>query len=160
MTAAVTIIKLDYTGRELFTYSGTLEYSDQDTVIARCRWDRLPPLTVGLLRFETGDVFLEYYYRRYWFNIDKVFSAQGTLKGWYCNVAETMEMSTKLVRWRDLALDLVMLPDGRQSALDEDEFAVLPLDIAQRTRALAAWDELRAWVFQRKAPFDDAAQLS
>ena len=43
----------------------------------------------------------------------------------------------------DLALDLWVTAEGDQHVLDEDEFAVLELDEATRSRALAALAELR-----------------
>ncbi|MHB9032612.1 MAG: DUF402 domain-containing protein [Anaerolineae bacterium] len=151
--ATVTITKLDAHGRELFTYSGTLEYSSPDLVIVRARWDRLPPMDVGPLRLETGDIFLEHFYCPYWFNIFQVSDAFGTLKGWYCNIAESVTLSPGLVRWRDLALDLVVMPDGQQTVLDEDEFAALAIEDDQRRQARAAMDLLRSWAAQHHTPF-------
>jgi predicted RNA-binding protein associated with RNAse of E/G family len=154
MKPIVTLHKLDHTGRTKFTYTGELEYRDTDSEVVRCRWDKLPAVAVGLLSIEPGDVLLEYYYRHHWFNIFALYTAQGELKGWYCNIAETVEMGESLVRWRDLALDLVVLPDGRAMLLDEDEFAALALDDRQEQRAYTALGELHAWVAERHPPFE------
>ena len=43
----------------------------------------------------------------------------------------------------DLALDLLVYPDGRQLVLDEDEFQALSLDTATHVKAQAALNELQ-----------------
>ena len=46
----------------------------------------------------------------------------------------------------DLALDLLVFPDGRQLVLDEDEFEALQPDAALRAAAQSALDELKTLV--------------
>ena len=41
--------------------------------------------------------------------------------GVYLNAADEVEITPGLVRWRDLALDVLVTPDGRVEMLDEDE---------------------------------------
>ncbi len=47
-------------------------------------------------------------------------------------------LGAEVISYRDLALDLLVFPDGRQVVLDEDEFAALPLDARTRTQARRA----------------------
>jgi len=156
MSKLITITKLDHAGHERFSYEGQLECYEPEVVVARCCWDRLPAVDVGPLRIEPGDTMLEYYYRQHWFNIFEVIGVTGELKGWYCNVAEAVELGPVSVRWRDLALDLVVLPDGRQVVLDEDEFTALQLDADQNARAKSALALLRTWAAERHPPFRSA----
>ena len=88
-------------------------------------WTR-PALTLGYTTFETGDRFTEWYFTDRWYNIFEIASPDGTLKGWYCNVAEPAEIGDDAIRCRDLLLDLWVSPTGATLILDEDEFAAEP----------------------------------
>lgn len=95
-----------------------------------------PLVTVGGLTFRPGDRMIEFYYRQRWYNLFAVYDGpRGRLKGWYVNLASPAQRHGKLLRYRDWALDLVLLRDGRLSLLDEEAFAALPLGPAQRLRA-------------------------
>ena len=56
----------------------------------------------------------------------------------------------------DLALDLVVYPDGRSRVLDEDEFAALPLSAEERSRARRALEELQELCRRREGPFAES----
>lgn len=64
-------------------------------------------------------------------------------KGWYCNLSKPAELGEDEILFRDLALDLIVYPDGRQEELDWDEFEELEISDALRGKALKGWDELR-----------------
>jgi predicted RNA-binding protein associated with RNAse of E/G family len=53
------------------------------------------------------------------------------------------QFSEGQVSYMDLALDLLVFPDGRQLILDEDEFAALAVDDATCAAARAALQDLR-----------------
>jgi uncharacterized protein len=74
--------------------------------------------------FEAGDIFTEFYFWNRWFNVFHVVSAEGTLRGWYCNVTQPPGVTGDTLTYVDLELDLFVHPDGRMTVLDEDEFAV------------------------------------
>lgn len=149
----VTITKLDYTGRALLTYSGELEQRSADEFVVRCYWTRSQTVTVGFLTFAAGDILLEYYYRNEWFNIFKLYTGSGRLKGWYCNLAEPVTLTDSLIRWRDLALDLIISPDGQQMVMDEDEFEALQPSEELRRTARDVLVTLRRWVIEGHPPF-------
>ena len=65
------------------------------------------------------------------------------MKGWYCNITEPAEILDGAVSYMDLAIDLLVYPDGRQLVLDMDEFAALELTDYQRHKALDALKELQ-----------------
>ena len=56
-----------------------------------------------------------------------------------------------IVAYVDLALDLWVSADGRQTVLDEEEFEKLRIDEEMRAGALTGLEELR-FLFQQKNP--------
>ena len=66
------------------------------------------------------------------------------LRGWYCNVGKPALLDGDCLSYVDLALDLLVFPDGRQVVLDEDEFLNLDLSPVDRQQALAALEELKS----------------
>ena len=52
-------------------------------------------------------------------------------------------MDGGVVSYRDLALDLLVFPDGKQIVLDEDEFEALQIPQADKDEAIAALRELQ-----------------
>ena len=70
----------------------------------------------------------------------------GHIKGWYCNVSKPAEFTPGEIAYVDLALDLLVYPDGSYLILDEDEFTRMKMDEITRQAALKALDELIALV--------------
>src|SRR5512146_1617173 len=132
--------KLDAQGAAMLTYEAELAERLADGVRLDALWTR-PTTDLGYVIFETGDHFTEWYYTDRWYNIFEITSPDGTLKGWYCNVAAPA----------DIGDDQLFCPD---LVLDEDEFAAEPaLDDATRDQALAGLAELRRLVAHRQGPF-------
>jgi len=151
----MTISKMGHgSGRAAAVYAGEVVRTDDRLVVVRCPWTREEPLDLGAFVLEAGDVFVEHYYRDEWFNVFEVHGADGALKGWYCNVTAPAEIGADAIRWFDLALDLLVLPDGRATVVDEDEFEELALPEEQARRAWAALARLQRWVRERHPPFD------
>lgn len=140
--------------RPPYTYEGEVAYRDEEVLVLRCLWTANKPFEVEDFRLERGDVMVECYYPAERFNIFAVYSAAGDLKGWYCNITEPPTLTDEEIRWRDLALDLLILPDGREILLDEEEFAALALDAESRRQALEALAKLRAWFAEKRFPFN------
>jgi protein associated with RNAse G/E len=98
------------------------------------------------------DRFVETFYTDRWYNIFEIYDRDDRgLKGWYCNIGYPAVTDNGTVSYVDLALDLWISADGRQTVLDEDEFAALPLTDRDRELALQALEELKT-VFQTKRP--------
>ena len=98
------------------------------------------------------DRFVETFYTDRWYNIFEIYDRDdGRFKGWYCNVGQPAEITNGKVSYVDLALDLWVAVDGKQSVLDEDEFAALRMDANHREKALMALVELQQ-IFQTKRP--------
>lgn len=145
----ITAIKRDPEGIETWRYTGrVLERSDGHVIFeALFNRDAMPFHGIGLKR---GDRFVETWYRERWYNIFEIHDCDDDrLKGWYCNIGRTLEFKDDLVSYIDLALDLLVYPDGRQLELDFDEFEAMSLDAATREKALQALEDLKG-VFREK----------
>ena len=103
--------------------------------------------------FKKGDRFVEYYYSDRWYNIFAIHDRDDRqIKGWYCNVGMPAVIADGVVSYVDLALDLWVSADGRQSVLDEDEFEELNLDAGLRADALNGLEELKALFINNRPP--------
>jgi hypothetical protein len=147
------IVKLDHTGHALTRYPGEGVYADDEVVVARCIWTAPKPFAIESFFLQAGDIFMEHFYPHQGYNVFVVYSAIGSLKGWYCNITAPAEVAGDEIRWRDLALDLLVLPDGREILLDADEFEALPLSSTDREAAHQALAALRDHIARRLPPF-------
>ncbi len=66
------------------------------------------------------------------------------MKAWYCNICLPVVVQDGSVSFVDLALDLLVLPDGEARVLDEDEFEALKMEVSTRQYALNAMRELKS----------------
>ena len=149
----VTITKVDHENNPLISYPGHIVYVDDEQVVARCKWTHDTTYDLGPFLLEPGDIFIEFYYRDRAFNIFSIYDPTGSIKGWYCNVTAAVDIAGQEIRWRDLALDLLVLPDGRQILLDEDEFEEMDPSIEVRACAKRALKTLKRWAQEGHLPF-------
>jgi hypothetical protein len=139
----VTVIKLDEHGRETWRYSARLLEQGNGYLILEAFFDREDTDLHGM-PLRHGDRFIETWYTDRWYNIFEIRDpATGELRGWYCNVGRPAQFETGRLSYVDLALDLLVFPDGRQIVLDEDEFAALSLSDQERGQAHQALNELQ-----------------
>jgi uncharacterized protein len=153
MPQRMTVIKRTYAGEERPRYSGYVVLRNEEEVVLRCVMEHPEFVDLGPFAVQRGDLFMEHYYRQEWFNILAIYAPPGVLKGWYCNLAEPAQITAEEIRWRDLALDLLVLPDGRQILRDEDEFEAQQPSAALRAQAERALAQLRRWVREKHRPF-------
>ena len=149
----ISVVKLDPQGQPTIRYPGEIVYADEEVLVARCLWSQSYPFDLGPFVIEPGDIFMEYYYPGEWFNVFAIHEHTGVLKGWYCNITYAVEIADGEVRWRDLALDYLVLPDGQSLILDRAEFEALPLPAEVRARAEEALKRLQGWVTMGHYPF-------
>jgi predicted RNA-binding protein associated with RNAse of E/G family len=114
------------------------------------------------LRFVPDDRLIEYFSPRDPYNAFVVYAPDGALRGWYANVTYPAALERRdgrlTLTWRDLYVDLVLLPDGRITIRDEDELADSGLarrDPALHAAILAARDRLIDLAERRAFPFAD-----
>jgi uncharacterized protein len=146
----ITVIKRNAKGDETWRYTGIVTRRQGTAIHLEASFNGEDAEFMGIV-IKHGDPFQEVYYTDRWYNIFEIHDRyDGHLKGWYCNVGRpAVEEGEDVISYVDLALDLWIAPDGTQTVLDEDEFAVLDLDPATRARALSALAELRD-LFQEK----------
>ncbi|ARP69489.1 DUF402 domain-containing protein [Streptomyces pluripotens] len=111
-------------GRTKIRYPAELVRDDGVRVTVRALWAGSDVRDFGFVRFEPGDVFTEYYWRNRWYSVKEVRGADGSLKGWYCDITRPAVLRGAELVVEDLDLDLWRSADGSDvRRLDEDEFA-------------------------------------
>ena len=149
-----TVLKLDAEGAEVFRYSGNIVRRTETSVVLEAVFDMEEREFHGLT-FRRGDRFIETHYSDRWYNVLAVHDVDtGELKGWYCNISRPATILDATVSAEDLALDLVVLPNGSQFVIDEDEFAALDLGSEDRASARAALIELQQYAGALDGPFE------
>ncbi|MFE2171402.1 DUF402 domain-containing protein [Streptomyces sp. NPDC059447] len=135
-------------GREKIRYPAAQVADDGDRISVRAPWAAEGVRDFGFVRFEPGDVFVEHFWRTRWYAVKEVWTGDGVLKGWYCDVTRPAVVREGVITVEDLDLDLWVSADGSSVLrLDEDEFAESglatsdPEAAAQAVRALDALDE-------------------
>ncbi|MEU0004743.1 DUF402 domain-containing protein [Streptomyces sp. NPDC006314] len=144
-------------GRTKIRYPAELLSDDGVRVSVRAPWAGEGVRDFGFVRFEPGDVFTEYYWRNRWYSVKEVRAADGSVKGWYCDITRPAVVSGTEVVVEDLDLDLWRSADGSDvRRLDEDEFAESGLaqtDPEAASAAVAALDGLES--LAREGGFED-----
>lgn len=148
----IRIQKKNLAGDVTYTYEGELLSRDEHSIILEALFDRADmPFVDTVLR--TGDRFVEYYYNDRWYNVFEIHDRDDErVKGWYCNVCQPASFEDGIVSYVDLALDLWISSDGRQTVLDEDEFEGLNLDRELRVDALQGLKDLKQLFLNNKPP--------
>ncbi|MFD4526396.1 DUF402 domain-containing protein [Streptomyces sp. NPDC058470] len=149
-------INLVKAGRTKIRYPAELLADDGTRVTVRAPWAGDGVRDFGFVRFEPGDVFTEYYWRDRWYAVKEVRDAEGTLKGWYCDITRPAVVAGTELLVEDLDLDLWRSADGTAVLrLDEDEFTASGLATTDPVAAAAAenaLDELE--LLARKGDFE------
>lgn len=115
-------------GREAAVYEAMIASSElpDPWIEIRATWT-LRDVELGGLPFRIGDEMREYFSPRHPFNAFAVYAPDGTFRGWYGNVTRTPRLRQQgeglVLTWPDLVLDVVVLPDGTVTLLDEEEMA-------------------------------------
>ncbi|MEU9164638.1 DUF402 domain-containing protein [Streptomyces sp. NPDC048424] len=147
MTEQLTVV-LTKAGRTKIRYPAARVADDGDRISVRAPWAAEGVRDFGFVRFEPGDVFVEHFWRTRWYAVKEVWTGDGVLKGWYCDVTRPALVRAGEILVEDLDLDLWVSADGTSVLrLDEDEFAESglatsdPEAAAQAVRALDALDD-------------------
>ncbi|MEV7321096.1 DUF402 domain-containing protein [Streptomyces sp. NPDC093970] len=152
-TVDVVLVKA---GRTKIRYPAELLHDDGTRIAVRAPWAGDTPRDFGFVRFEQGDVFTEFYWRDRWYAVKEVRAADGTPKGWYCDITRPATLTAGELVVEDLDLDLWRSADGTDvRRLDEDEFAESGLaerDPAAAAAAVTALDTLET--LAREGGFD------
>jgi len=135
----ITVIKLGLKREELWRYPATVINDLPNGVLIEAFFNRPVDLPFHDVTFHPGDRFLEMFYTDRRYNIFEVYDRESLeLKCWYCNASRPAEIDVQKLSYVDLALDLMIYPDGRQLLLDEDEFRLLNIPDQERKDTLQA----------------------
>jgi hypothetical protein len=161
--AEITIVKLRPDGSEAARYPGRVlaAHAPADWLAARAIWTR-DAIELDGLQFLPGDHLHEFFSLSQPFNCFSVFTADGTLRGWYANVTHpttfVLDAGHLTLFWHDLYLDIIALPDGTVTVRDEDELATSGLEQQNpelHAKVLRARDRLLQLLTARDVPFHE-----
>lgn len=151
MNEPITVLKRNLAGEVTWQYDGRVLQRAPNSVTLEAFFNRadMPFMDVVL---KENDRFVETFYTNRGYNIFEIHDRDdGQIKGWYCNIGRPAVIGDGTVSYVDLALDLWIAPDGKQTVLDEDEFDALLLNAADRKKARSALAELQT-LFKTKRP--------
>jgi uncharacterized protein len=139
----IRVLKLDLAGQIVWQYEGRLVRRRPHSLTLEAFFD-VGDVPVADVLFQKGDRFVETYFDNRMYNMFQVFGRTNhEVKGWYCNLSRPAAFAEGSVSWVDLALDLWISADGRQSVLDRDEFEALEMQASEREKVLAALQQLQ-----------------
>jgi protein associated with RNAse G/E len=149
----IKVQKKNPAGEVTYEYEGVVLSRDEYSIVLEALFDRADMPFMNVV-FKTGDRFVEYYYSDRWYNIFAIHDREdGQIKGWYCNIGQPAVIDDGMVSYVDLALDLWVSVDGKQTVLDEDEFEELKLNESLKTGALNGLEELKNLFKNKNPPF-------
>lgn len=139
----ITIFKQNHLGEPAFHWEGELIAENAAFRLVRARFSGADAVPVDKVVFLKGDLMLERYYSDRWYNLFEVHQGlSDRVKCWYINLSQPAQFTPSGIIWNDLALDLVVYPDGKYRLLDEDEFNALRLEPEVRKRCLDTIQEI------------------
>ena len=147
----IKVLKKNLHGEVVYEYEGELLHRDENSVTIEALFTRDDMPFMDVI-FKKNDRFVEYYYSNRWYNIFEIHDRDDDiLKGWYCNIGMPAIIEDGVVSYVDLALDLWISVNGKQTVLDEDEFENLGLSDDLRAGALKGLEELKKLFAQRRS---------
>jgi protein associated with RNAse G/E len=148
----ITVLKKDLAGEVTWQYEGRVIRYQPNAVILEALFNR-PDMPFMDVILKENDRFVETFYTDRWYNIFEIYDRDdGRIKGWYCNIGKPAALEDGIVSYIDLALDLWVSADGKQTVLDEDEFEELGLDDDTRQNALNGLEDLRQFLKNDRPP--------
>ncbi len=145
------VLKKNLAGEVTWQYEGVILSRKENSVTLEALFNRddMPFMDIILKR---NDRFVETFYSDHWYNIYEIFDRDdGKFKGSYCNLCKPAVIEDDFVSYVDLALDLWVSADGKQTVLDEDELEELNLDDELKQKVYEGLKELQG-VFKTKNP--------
>ncbi len=103
------------------------------------------------IMLKRNDRFVETFYSDRWYNIFEIYDRDdGKFKGWYCNIGKPAIIEDDFISYVDLALDLWVSANGKQTVLDEDELEELNLDDELKQKVYDGLKELQEVITKRR----------
>jgi hypothetical protein len=137
------VLKKNIADEVTWQYEGVVLSRKGNTVTLEALFNRddMPFMDIVLKR---NDRFVETFYSDHWYNIFEIYDRDDNkFKGWYCNIGKPAIIEDDFVSYVDLALDLWVSVNGKQTVLDEDELEELNLDDELRQKVYDGLRELQ-----------------
>jgi hypothetical protein len=151
----VRVNKLDAEGRLIIAYPARLIWQRGGARLVEGIFN-IEDMAVGKVWFRRGDHILEWYSTEHRYNLLQVHEQDSKqLKAWYCNISLPAVFTEGEICWLDLALDLLVYPDGSMELLDQDEFASLVLDRQTRAECWRALQDVLGLFKNNSLPFQE-----
>lgn len=146
---SITVIKQDAKGNELWRYKGRILKNDESRIIVEAFFDHQDMMIHGM-PLQHGDRFIETYFTDRWYNLFEIHDGQDDhLRGWYINITFPAVFQNDTVSYKDLALDVLVFPDGKIVVLDEDEFEDLDIPPDVREKAFNTLLDIQTGIFDQ-----------
>ena len=145
------ILKKNLADEVTWQYDSEVLRRDENSITVEAFFNRddMPFQEIILKR---NDRFVETFYTDKWYNIFEIYDRDdGKLKGWYCNITKPAVIEEDSVSYVDLALDLWVSANGKQTVLDKDELEELNLTDDLKEKVYAGLKELQE-TFKTKNP--------
>jgi len=146
------ILKKNLADEVTWQYDGVVlsRAENEITLEAFFNRDDMPFMDIVLKR---NDRFVETFYSDRWYNIFEIYDRDDNhFKGWYCNIGKPAVIDDGSVSYVDLALDLWVSANGKQSVLDEDELEELNLNDGLKQKIYESLHELQALLKTKSPP--------
>ena len=139
------VLKKNLADEVTWQYEGTVLSREENSVTLEALFNRddMPFMDIVL---KHNDRFVETFYSDRWYNIFEIYDRDDShFKGWYCNIGKPAIIAEDVVSYVDLALDLWVSVDGKQTVLDEDELDELNLNEELKQKVYAGLHQLQEW---------------
>jgi uncharacterized protein len=146
----IKVLKKNLADEVTWEYDGDVLSREENSVTLEALFNRddMPFMDVV---FKRNDRFVETFYSNRWYNIFEIYDRDDRkLKGWYCNICKPAIIDETSVSYVDLALDLWVSANGKQTVLDEDELAELNLSDELQQEARNGLRELQLLFAKRR----------
>ena len=144
------VLKKNLADEVTWQYEGVVLSREENAVTLEALFNRddMPFMDITLKR---NDRFVETFYSDRWYNIFEIYDRDDNhFKGRYCNIGKPAIIEDDFVSYVDLALDLWVSADGRQTVLDEDELIELNLDDGLKQKVYDSLKELQEVIAKRR----------
>jgi uncharacterized protein len=153
VSESIRVYKLNEKGQKVLHYDGVVLTRKAHCIHLEAIFTR-QDYVAAYHTFRQKDRMLEWFYDDRWYNIFQMHDVDDDrLKGWYCNVTRPAQFKPDGIYAEDLALDLMVYPNGHYVILDEDEFDALDIDPDTRQNARQGLQDLIHLVHNRQEVF-------
>jgi len=138
----VVIIKMNTMEKEVWRYEGRILNRSPHRLIVEAFFN-IDEVSFQGITLRRDDRSIECFYDNHWYNILEIHDRDDDrLKCWYCNVTLPAEFTPGRIAYVDLALDVLVYPNGEYQVLDEDEFKDLALGTNTKGQAFQSLETL------------------